>query len=164
MRQHFVGRPPSRDLLECRAGVLKIGQHELLRQGRPGGFAAARHRVVRALEQRDVTQVRDGRRVVQPLDVERPDDIAQFLLVRAAPDSADSLVAWQKSTRTVGVRLPRKVPVHVLYWTAWVDPKGIVQFRDDVYGIDRRLREALDPAHPSAFRLNVWTHGDSLGT
>lgn len=96
--------------------------------------------------------------------VERPEDLAQFLLVRAAPDSADSLVAWQKATHTVGVRLPRRVPVHVLYWTTWVDPKGIVQFRDDVYGIDRRLREALDPARPSAFRLNVWTHGDSLGT
>lgn len=96
--------------------------------------------------------------------VERPDDLAQFLLVRAAPDSADSLVAWQKATRTVGVRLPRRIPVHVLYWTSWVDAKGVVQFRDDVYGIDRRLREALEPSHPSAFRLNVWTHGDSLGT
>jgi murein L,D-transpeptidase YcbB/YkuD len=94
--------------------------------------------------------------------VERPDDLAEFLLVRAAPDSADSLIAWKNSTRTVGVRLPRRVPVHVLYWTSWVDAKGLVQFRDDVYGIDRRLREAL--ARPATFRLNVWTHEDAPGT
>jgi murein L,D-transpeptidase YcbB/YkuD len=37
-----------------------------------------------------------------------------------------------------------KVPVHVLYWTAWVDEGGRLQFRDDLYRIDARLARALE--------------------
>ena len=32
--------------------------------------------------------------------------------------------------------LPRKVPVHLLYWTAWVDSADTVHFRRDVYDRD----------------------------
>jgi murein L,D-transpeptidase YcbB/YkuD len=60
------------------------------------------------------------------------------------------------------VRLEQTLPVHFLYWTAWVDDRGVLQFRDDIYGVDERLRAAL-PKHPAAFRLNVWSHPDSLG-
>lgn len=41
------------------------------------------------------------------------------------------------------VTLKEKLPVHIGYWTAWVDPDGSVTFVDDPYGIDRahaRLR------------------------
>lgn len=41
------------------------------------------------------------------------------------------------------VLLPEPLPVYVLYWTAWVDEEGMVQFREDVYDGDGRLREAL---------------------
>jgi murein L,D-transpeptidase YcbB/YkuD len=35
------------------------------------------------------------------------------------------------------VRLTRPIPVHIVYDTAWVDPAGTINFRDDVYGLDR---------------------------
>lgn len=38
------------------------------------------------------------------------------------------------------VRLAETVPVYLLYLTAWVDDSGVVNFRDDVYDIDRRVR------------------------
>lgn len=41
------------------------------------------------------------------------------------------------------VPLDRRLPVYITYLTAWVEDDGTVQFRDDVYGHDARLAEAL---------------------
>ncbi|HXI13759.1 MAG TPA: L,D-transpeptidase family protein [Thermoanaerobaculia bacterium] len=41
------------------------------------------------------------------------------------------------------VNLEKSVPVHILYWTAWVDESGTVQFRHDVYGRDGAVSRAL---------------------
>jgi murein L,D-transpeptidase YcbB/YkuD len=47
--------------------------------------------------------------------------------------------------RERNVSLPRPMPVHLLYWTVWVDDDGVLQFRDDIYERDqpvlRELRE-----------------------
>jgi len=45
------------------------------------------------------------------------------------------------TTRRVDLR--ESVPVYILYLTAFVDADGTVQFRDDAYGRDGRLIEAL---------------------
>lgn len=44
-------------------------------------------------------------------------------------------MAAEGETRTV--RLGWRVPVQLVYFTAWVDADGRVQFRPDVYGLDR---------------------------
>jgi murein L,D-transpeptidase YcbB/YkuD len=77
--------------------------------------------------------------------LERPLDLAELLLAgnprwtRAAIDRAVAAGAEQS------VSLPEPVPVHLLYWTAWVDDDGVLNFRDDIYGRDqpvlRELRE-----------------------
>jgi L,D-transpeptidase YcbB len=89
-----------------------------------------------------------------------PRELARLLLdspewPRQAID--DAIAAGQ----TDRVRLARFVPVYLLYWSAFVDPDGTVEFRDDVYGRDRRLAEALaaqdragDPI-PGANRANA---------
>ena len=41
------------------------------------------------------------------------------------------------------VTLPRPLPVHIQYWTAWVGGDGKVEFRHDLYGRDARLDAAL---------------------
>jgi murein L,D-transpeptidase YcbB/YkuD len=41
------------------------------------------------------------------------------------------------------VKLTRKVPVHLTYFTAWVDEAGTLQTRDDVYGHDSRIEAGL---------------------
>ncbi len=43
-----------------------------------------------------------------------------------------------RNGRNHGVRLATPLPVHLVYDTAWVDESGIVQFRSDVYGRDKR--------------------------
>ena len=37
------------------------------------------------------------------------------------------------------VTLKQKIPVYVEYHTVWVDEAGIVQFRNDIYGYERKL-------------------------
>jgi L,D-transpeptidase YcbB len=74
--------------------------------------------------------------------VEHAVELADSLLEAAPADTMrlDSLIAlgyWKR------VRLPKQVPVHFLYWTAWVDSAGRMNYRDDVYGLDQRLDAAL---------------------
>jgi murein L,D-transpeptidase YcbB/YkuD len=70
------------------------------------------------------------------------------------PDVRDSLdlAIASLATRRVGLREP--TPVHFLYWTAWVDSSDAVQFRDDLYGLDRRLDAALRGGRTAGFVLN----------
>ncbi|EEE38757.1 peptidoglycan-binding domain 1 [Rhodobacteraceae bacterium KLH11] len=44
------------------------------------------------------------------------------------------------------VKLDKKVPVHLIYRTAYIGPKGEVQYRRDVYDRDRKIWEALQKA------------------
>ncbi len=48
------------------------------------------------------------------------------------------------------VRLPEALPIHILYWTAWVEPDGSVHFRSDIYDRDDPLDMALSAPPPSA--------------
>ena len=37
------------------------------------------------------------------------------------------------------ITLPKKLPVYLVYFTAWVDKDGNLNFRDDIYGHDQSL-------------------------
>jgi murein L,D-transpeptidase YcbB/YkuD len=39
--------------------------------------------------------------------------------------------------------LKRRIPVHIGYFTAWVDDAGTLNFYKDVYGRDDRLADML---------------------
>ncbi len=42
------------------------------------------------------------------------------------------------------VRLDHKIPVHITYFTAWVDDDGTARTMKDVYGHEKRITQALD--------------------
>jgi murein L,D-transpeptidase YcbB/YkuD len=48
-----------------------------------------------------------------------------------------------KGKKRTYLSLTSKVPVDVVYLTAWVDYNGVLQFRDDIYGYDRMQLEAF---------------------
>jgi murein L,D-transpeptidase YcbB/YkuD len=68
----------------------------------------------------------------------------------------DTLFVDSLATRTTfrRVRLGKPVPVHFLYWTAWADSAGRMCFRDDLYGLDQRLDQALHTGSTRQFALN----------
>jgi L,D-transpeptidase YcbB len=46
------------------------------------------------------------------------------------------------------VNLPTPYQVHLQYWTAWLDEEGRVNFREDIYDRDPRVRQALTRPAP----------------
>lgn len=67
--------------------------------------------------------------------LERPLDLAEFV----APLTDWTRTDFEKaidSGEFETVQLSRTIPVELVYWTAWVDPSGTVQFREDIYGHD----------------------------
>jgi L,D-transpeptidase YcbB len=47
------------------------------------------------------------------------------------------------SGKTQTVSLTRQIPIYIVYFTAWVDSDGSLQFRNDVYSKDQRLASVL---------------------
>lgn len=85
--------------------------------------------------------------------LEQPVELATRLLDgQVEPDTLAALIERGEWKR-IGIK--KKMPVHFLYWTAWVDDAGVVQFRRDVYGLDRRLDAALRGDDLAGFRVNL---------
>jgi len=75
--------------------------------------------------------------------VEKPMALANYVLGTQQPYAQALLeeVIDQEETRTLS--LPDPIQVYLLYQTAWVGEGGTLQFRNDIYGHDRRLAAAL---------------------
>lgn len=83
--------------------------------------------------------------------VEDPRELAR-ILIDSDHWSRDAIDAAIATGQTQSIPLHKSLPVYMLYFTAFVDPDGTVEFRDDVYGRDRRLAQAL-AAHATADHL-----------
>jgi L,D-transpeptidase YcbB len=65
------------------------------------------------------------------------------LLLSPDPVKLEEFDAAQDSRETKRIQTGREISVRLLYWTAFVDGQGRVAFREDVYGRDDKLAEAL---------------------
>lgn len=88
--------------------------------------------------------------------LENPIELAHYLLREDPKWTPDAIRDTIASGEHASIKLPRPLPVHILYWTAWVDLDGTVQFRKDVYGHDAALEKALADEPP------VWIEPASL--
>jgi L,D-transpeptidase YcbB len=75
--------------------------------------------------------------------VERPETLARYVLSRQSYWTAERIRAAMSSGRERAVPLQAPLPVHIVYWTAWVGEDGAAHFRDDAYGYDAAQARAL---------------------
>jgi murein L,D-transpeptidase YcbB/YkuD len=79
--------------------------------------------------------------------VARPRELAALLLSDRPAWNRDRIGDVFASLAPKVVRLKTPMPVHLQYWTAWVDAAERVHFREDIYGRDRDLLKALERQH-----------------
>jgi murein L,D-transpeptidase YcbB/YkuD len=75
--------------------------------------------------------------------VQEPKRLAQWLLRNDSSWTEQKIDAAMNASKEKYVTLKEKVPVFIGYFTAWVNSKGQLNFRDDVYGHDAKLSKLL---------------------
>lgn len=68
--------------------------------------------------------------------LEDPTKMATYLLRNDKKWTTESIKAAMNGTTEKHVELKQVVPVLITYYTAWIDEKGILNFRDDIYDHD----------------------------
>jgi L,D-transpeptidase YcbB len=56
-------------------------------------------------------------------------------------NKANEILANETSEKSIG--LNKKIPIHIVYLTSWVDENGVLQFREDIYNFDKIQKEFL---------------------
>ncbi len=78
--------------------------------------------------------------------VQRPFELAHLLLSWQTDEPEAVFERALAGGRERHLDLAKPVPIYLTYQTAWVDDDGVSQFREDVYGRDRRIFGALADA------------------
>lgn len=75
-----------------------------------------------------------------------PFDFAYALLAAQSDDPKGLFQTHLATDRETVVKFDVKLPVHLVYFTAWPDAKGGMTYRRDIYGRDGRIFDALAEA------------------
>ena len=70
--------------------------------------------------------------------VEEPLELAKYVLRDQARWTPEAIETAMHAGTETHVKLRESIPVHIVYFTSWVDSKGGLHFRDDVYGYDAK--------------------------
>jgi murein L,D-transpeptidase YcbB/YkuD len=68
-----------------------------------------------------------------------PQKLAAYLLRNQAEWTGQKINTAMSVTKEKWVTLKEPLPVFITYFTAWVDNEGLLNFRDDIYGHDKKL-------------------------
>lgn len=75
--------------------------------------------------------------------IQKPHELAAYLLAANGDWPLDRIRQIVDSGELTKIVLKQPMPVHLAYMTAWMDRRGIVQFRPDIYGRDAELAKKL---------------------
>jgi murein L,D-transpeptidase YcbB/YkuD len=76
--------------------------------------------------------------------LENPVELARLLLAPEPGWSAERIDSVIAAGRETTIRLTEPVPIHLIYFTAFVDEHGRLNFRDDAYNRDEDVLRRLD--------------------
>lgn len=82
--------------------------------------------------------------------LQRPLDLALLVMQGDPVWTPDAINAAIAAGKTVRAPLPQPIAVFLLYWTAYMGPDGMMNFRDDPYGWDEELMSLLKGSGQSA--------------
>ncbi|MBO3270857.1 L,D-transpeptidase family protein [Hymenobacter defluvii] len=71
--------------------------------------------------------------------VAEPIKLATYLLRNKPGYNENTILSTIGERQEKYITLPEKLPVYLVYFTAWVDDAGHLNFRDDIYGHDKNL-------------------------
>jgi len=72
-----------------------------------------------------------------------PEKMASYLLRNDTAWTPEKIGAAMNLNKEKWVTLKDPVPVFISYFTAWVDEDGLLNFRDDIYGHDKKMAAQL---------------------
>ncbi|MEJ6981272.1 L,D-transpeptidase family protein [Pedobacter sp. P351] len=75
--------------------------------------------------------------------VAEPFKLAKYLLKDQAEWTAERIEGAMHANSEKWVGLDKPVPVYISYFTSWVDDTGKLNFRDDIYGHDKKVAAHL---------------------
>lgn len=78
--------------------------------------------------------------------VQKPFEFAYKLLEKQTPDPKGAFHGWLKTGREQYVNLQQPVPIYLNYRTAFFAEDGRVNYRNDIYGRDKTIFNALSKA------------------
>ncbi len=78
--------------------------------------------------------------------VEKPKELAEYLLQENGEEKWDieKITEFMELDTPTTVTLKKKLPVHIVYHSAWVDDESKIHFRKDIYYHDRAQKKAIE--------------------
>jgi len=71
--------------------------------------------------------------------VAEPKKLAEWILRKQSSWTAERMEKAMDGLKEQWVTVSEPIPVFIGYFTAWVDSDGLINFRDDIYGHDKKL-------------------------
>ncbi len=76
--------------------------------------------------------------------MQHPEKIADFILRGKAGWSTEKRDGVLRKPKTSNIYTQEKMPVYLLYYTAWLGSNGQIVYGQDIYENDKKLMQALE--------------------
>jgi murein L,D-transpeptidase YcbB/YkuD len=71
--------------------------------------------------------------------VENPMKLLKYFIQNDSSLNPEKLDSIFKTNKEYGITIKPSVPVYIVYFTSWVNENGLLNFRNDIYNLDKQL-------------------------